>query len=678
MNIRIHAIVAAAWLPFVACGPPPTEPPRLLADSDDDTILDVHEGDVDPDKDGLPARFDQDSDGDGIGDRFEAGDDDLLTYPVDSDADRKPDFRDLDSDGNGIPDAREPRGATVPKDFDQDGIADFADLDDDNDGVSDVLELREGGHLHSDGDSDPDHIDLDSDDDGISDAVEAWCAPGRTRLCDTDNDGVPDLRDTDSDGDLIRDAEEGACDSDGNPVDTDGDGRADFRDKDSDGDGIDDLSEVRSGSDPRARDTDGDGFTDGAEQQMGTDPLDPTSVFDGLYVEVKERTEREEAYLLDVGIGRVDVVLLIDPMLNRADIFDEVRLVARWLPTEVDNLAMGVAFIGAYDPKPWGWTEGAACFHPFDGPFSTEPTVPLYRTVPTTPAIEVVQAELEGWPNYQQACLWGVNGAVLPEALHQLGSDTGYDLECDGALHARTDLAPAWPRRGDAFGGATEPLQEAWHIGGYRFRPWSRRVVVGVMDARPPTPGDPLPDDCWQLSEDLYTTGPGGCPGDATVDDAIASLGSVGASYIGWTRNAIGCQTAEEVHERIARGTKSMADLDLDGVEEPLVLTLAGGGDSVRVVEGINALIADMKWTTAIVQVQDDPNGLVAAVSPDKLTHADVADGSASLQVTFRGTVPATEGDQVFEIGLDVLGDGRVLLDRRRVVVVVPSRYRGE
>jgi hypothetical protein len=65
------------------------------------------------------------------------------------------------------------------------------------------------------------------------------------------------------------------------------------------------------GTDPTKRDTDGDGFSDAAERVMGTDPRDPTSTWRGWYVEVPERTEREEAYRFKLDVERLDVVVMV-------------------------------------------------------------------------------------------------------------------------------------------------------------------------------------------------------------------------------------------------------------------------------------------------------------------------------------------------------------------------------
>ena len=108
-------------------------PDYLDTDSDDDGILDRHEGNFDTDGDGTPDRRDLDSDDDGLSDAVEAGDDDPATFPADTDRDGIPDFRDPDSDDDGLTDDVEVRDGTNPLDPDSDG-----------DGVTDLVEFAAG------------------------------------------------------------------------------------------------------------------------------------------------------------------------------------------------------------------------------------------------------------------------------------------------------------------------------------------------------------------------------------------------------------------------------------------------------------------------------------------------------------------------------------------------------
>jgi hypothetical protein len=177
-------------------------------DDDNDTLLDVVEGNGDADGDSTPNRLDLDSDGDGIADEIEGdadtdGDslpnfvDPTTTLPVDEDADSDgiadvlegdadpdgdglPNSQDNDSDGDGIPDSVETNA-----DNDEDLVPNFLDLDSDDDGISDEVE----GQIDTDGDGIADYLDLDSDGDGSPDAVEG--------VVDTDGDGIPAYIDAD-------------------------------------------------------------------------------------------------------------------------------------------------------------------------------------------------------------------------------------------------------------------------------------------------------------------------------------------------------------------------------------------------------------------------------------------------------------------------------------------------
>ena len=177
-------------------------PNFLDDDSDNDFIRDLQEGVLDSDGDGVLDYVDIDSDNDSILDRFEAGDQDLLTPALDTDNDTLPDYRDLDSDADTITDLQEGR------------------VDTDNDGVEDRLEL-------------------DSDGDGWTDAIEAGDVDPLTPPIDTDLDAIPDFRDLDSDGDGLGDAQELGCPSGSSRLLGD-----------SDGDGFDDLAEAAFGSNP--------------------------------------------------------------------------------------------------------------------------------------------------------------------------------------------------------------------------------------------------------------------------------------------------------------------------------------------------------------------------------------------------------------------------------------------
>ena len=229
-------------------GTPDMGPPDMglpMIDTDNDGILDIHEGNgqVDTDGDGTPDTQDTDSDNDGIPDANEAGDTNPQTVPIDTDGDGTPDFQDPDADGDGIDDVVE-----TTADPDGDGIPNFLDLDSDGDNIPDLLETA----ADADGDGTPNFLDLDSDGDGLQDIVEAGTPVG----VDSDFDGIPNFLDLDSDNDFISDGDEGLADPDG-------DGLPNYLDIDSDGDFVLDRDEVQDTDlNTPAEDADTDGTPD--------------------------------------------------------------------------------------------------------------------------------------------------------------------------------------------------------------------------------------------------------------------------------------------------------------------------------------------------------------------------------------------------------------------------------
>jgi len=321
-----------------------TDPGPLLVDRDGDGILDVHEGEDDPDEDGLPNADDLDSDGDGLSDQIEAGDEHIETAPFDVDGDGLPNPIDLDSDGNGLPDAVESRPGGQEQDHDGDGVLDAHDLDDDDDGLVDTLEVDELGDFDHDVDGLPDRLDADSDADGLSDRAEHR-AMATANDQDRDGDGRWNWVDTDSDGDGISDDLEGL-------VDTDGDGIADFLDRDSDNDGLTDAQEAGK-TDPLSADTDGDGVRDGTEVHLGTDPADAADRTDLQVLTVPPRERRTASPSVELGQRQVDVSFVPD-FSSGPQYYDTYFLQAAQaaLSSDVDASVMFIT-PGTYNTPPW-------------------------------------------------------------------------------------------------------------------------------------------------------------------------------------------------------------------------------------------------------------------------------------------------------------------------------------
>jgi hypothetical protein len=628
-------------------------------DADGDGIIDAHDGTDDADGDGDGNWLDQDSDGDSIPDKIEAGDSDPFTLPVDSDGDSIPDFLDLDADNNCIDDETE--GAIVGgvvADTDADGVGDHADLDNDGDGISDIVEIGVDCRIpDTDGDTIPDHIDIDSDGDGIGDIWEAGTSEWQSEPRDTDGDGIPDYLDLDSDNDGIKDAiESGITSPEEEPKDTDGDGAYDFADTDSDGDAVSDWDEINiHGTDPYDADTDGDGFSDGGEIAAGTDPTDPGSVIDGIYIEVGERMTSETVFEFSPHIQMGDVAFLLDTTCSMTATANAMAEEFSSIVNEVTGLIPDTQTgFATYDDYAYG---GFGSSYYGDKPFILRQQI--------TDQLDLVQNALGAVDIH--------NGYDLPEstmeALFQGVVGSGYDQNCDGSYDAITDVKPFLADPEDPFGGSAGQSFDSTStgggiLGGYGFREHALPIIVYATDnyLRDPEAGYPTP---------------GGCPMDAGHSDVVEAFAELGAYAIGINTRRAGTSGTPQM-EAIAEATGSIADTDGDGIEDDLlVFSWTGSSDDFRdtVTSAIEDLVGSIQFSTISLQVEGDDWGFVTSIEPAAYTNLtsssdiDVLDFS----LTFRGVVAATTEDQLFTLKLIIVGDDTILLDTLDLVIVVPG-----
>ena len=654
-----------SWVLLLAagCGADPkgeeASPISLVSwsDEDEDTILDLDEGYVDPeneegltspdsDDDDTPDYQDLDSDDDDIDDEDEAGDDDVVTLPWDSDLDGTPDFLDEDSDDNCIDDEDEGN-----RDLDDDDIGNHADMDDDGDGILDIYEIGpDCGQVDSDGDGDEDRLDEDSDNDGASDAVEAGTSAWEQTPRDTDEDGTPDFLDLDSDADGFSDADERG-DTGAPPRDTDADGTWDGADTDSDNDGIADIDEATYGTDPLLDDSDGDGFTDGAEVAAGTVPTDATSVIEGIYVTVGERTNVEETFEFTLSVSQGDVGFLLDTTCSMSgtltSMASEFSTIVSQLSTTLPDAYYGV---GTFDDY-------------YYGSYGSNGDLVYSLEQPVTSSVADVQSTLSGLRIHGGND--GPEGSM--EALTQALGGGGYDMRCDGRYDASTDVKPFVASGSDPFGGSGGENYDAGvpgigTEGGMGFRAWSLPVIVYVTDnyMRDPDSG--------------YGT-PGGCPTDGGASDVVAAANALGAYLIGIS---VSGSLPMAQMELLAQRTGSYADTDGDGVADDMLAFQWSGNASVlraTIVSAIEDLVDSVQFTEITLQIEGDTWGFVSAVDPEVYTLSSNANGQViEFDLMFRGAVAAAETDQVFQLTLNVLGDSTVLLDTLDIYVLVPGR----
>ncbi len=641
-------------------GPGGKDEPVIIeyVDSDGDTIVDLHEGYVDPvdaedgetstdsDADGTVDYLDDDSDGDTVLDIDEAGDADPLTLPWDTDADGEKDFRDLDADGNCVNDVDEPKA-----DLDGDGIKAFSDLDDDGDGIEDLWEIgADCATPDSDGDGTADYLDEDSDGDGVEDRYESGTSAFEDAPRDADGDGTPDYLDDDSDGDGFPDSVERG--RGGEPNDTDGDGTYDFADSDSDGDGLSDADEAAFGFDPYDDDSDGDGFTDGAEVAAGTDPMDESSIISGLYVTVPERTSVEETFEFSLSVQMGDVGFLIDTTCSMSTTLSgmsgEFSRIVSELSSTLPDAQYGVASFDDYYYSSYG-SSG-------DKPFE------LVQQI--TSNTSSVQSALSGLRIHS-----GNDGPESGmEALYQGLSGVGYDQNCDGRYTTNTDVKPFTASGSDPFGGGGGEFSNGsgtGTVGGFGFRDYSLPIIVYAIDNYLRDPDS---------SNREYNGSPGGCPGDAGADAVVTAANDIGALLIGIS---VSGSTPLPQMNSLAQRTGSVADTDGDGVaDDNLAFTWSGSSSTLRttIVNAITDAVGSVQFDRVSLEVAGDENGFVASIEPDRYEMSGSPDGeTVEFTLNFRGAVAAQAEDQIFLVTLNVLGDGAVLLDTLDIYVVVPG-----
>lgn len=618
------------------------------SDADGDTLLDVDEGAQDTDLDGTPDYLDTESDGDGIPDAVEAGDAEVLTAPFDADGDLNPDFRDLDADDNGIPDAIEAGiNPGAPLDLDRDGVEDFRDADNDGDGISDVIELGSAQPLDTDDDGIDDYLDTDSDADSIADVDEARLVGG-TNPGDFDQDTAPNYRDTDSDGDGFTDREEsGDSDPATAPRDTDVDGNPDFLDLDSDGDAVLDAEEATFQTNPLLYDTDGDGFSDGGELLAGSNPLLAGSTPAGLYWVVPQRSRVDATFEFTAEIGRADILFLLDstgsmgPTLTT--LADNFASVVTTISSQIPDAAFGVTTFADYNYAGMG---GGT-----DRPFV------LRQQLSTN--LGAVQAAL----NALSAGGGGDSRETAMEALYQAMTGRGYDQDCDARWDSATDVAPFISSLSDVFEGTAADTYQSDDLstgttGGVGFRRYALPVLIWTTDTdyRDPDNGDPVPEVCSS-------------PAGSKAVSATAN--GLGARLIGVNAGEEAILT--EHMEALASATSSTADVDGDGLAEPLVFSSKGGQEIVdAIVQGVGALHQTGEFNEVELRVEDDPYGFVSTITPASYTRVRTG-MTLTFTLSLFGAAPASTDDQLFELTLVVVGDGSTSLDTARVLILVPG-----
>jgi hypothetical protein len=203
--------------------------------------------------------------------------------------------------------------------------------------------------------------------------------------------------------------------------------------------------------------------------------------------------------------------------------------------------------------------------------------------------------------------------------------------------------------------------------GGFGFRAASMPVIVLATDS------DLRDPDCASCTG--YNTVPGGCPLDAGETEVAEALLDLGAVFVGVDTS--GVPTAQMT--QLADDTNSDADIDGDGVADPLVYRLNASSPtdaddfSAYLNLALSQVVPNVHYDRVSVQAEDDPYGFVTGIDPAEIDDVwPATTPSLTFTLQFTGTVTATAEDQWFVVTLDVVGDGTVL-DTHDLVIRVPG-----
>jgi hypothetical protein len=385
---------------------------------------------------------------------------------------------------------------------------------------------------------------------------------------------------------------------------------------------------------------------------------------------------------VDADLGLLDVVFSVDTTGSMQSAIDnlqeDLRLVLiEQLRARVPLVSFGVTSFQDFPLGPFG--AEAAPGSPADAPFRL-------HTAITSDVAEVASAVARLDRPLGQ-------GGDLPEssaeALFQIATGEGYETR------GETLIAPYDGRA----------LEGGGDVGGVGFRRNALRVVVQVTDAPSHRPQD-------------YATQ---FPGTHSLLEAAQALAAIGAHVVSIVSRVClpdECEDPTSNYQQARRdlellaletggvtGAAESCPTGLGGSEMPLAsgvcplvfdVDAAGQGLSGLLVDGIVALIDELRFGAVSAEVAADPLGFVQGIEALPGTGADpapVADrepagmpdgvaetfvgvpGGSTLRFAIRlrnDRIAPTDVDQRFRVTLRVVGDG-LLLREQTLRVVVPA-----
>ena len=245
------------------------------------------------------------------------------------------------------------------------------------------------------------------------------------------------------------------------------------------------------------------------------------------------------------------------------------------------------------------------------------------------------------------------------EALFQLATGKGFDLDGDGIFDAPVDARPFIASPADRFSGTVAGTYNAGlagsgDLGGVGFRPGALHLVVLGSD------------DVFRDPDTGWLLGNVGTP-PAGRSAAIAALNAIDAHVISI---ASGSEPVPQMTD-LANATGAVVDRDGDGIVEPLVYSIRedGAGLSSAVSDGILEMLTGSGLDITILA--DDKWGFILSIDPpvvDRLYPGE----AASFTLSLRGAITAGNSDRVYRIPVELVDADGTVLDSKLVVIVVP------
>lgn len=385
---------------------------------------------------------------------------------------------------------------------------------------------------------------------------------------------------------------------------------------------------------------------------------------------------------VDANLGLMDVVLAVDTTQSMQSAIDGLqtdlrRVLIGGLRARVPMVSFGVASYQDFPRAPFGSSGGSGLG--IDSPFRLQTAITSDEL-----AVASAVARLDRPLGF---------GGDVPEssaeALFQVATGVGYE-------HLGQVLIPPYDHR---------PLEGGGELGGVGFRPSALHVVVHVTDAPSHRPAD--------YAEDF--------PGTHDLEQAAQAFIDLGANMVGIvTRDCAPIECADPTgnYSKARRDLEQMA-VATGGVRDgaggcptglgasemplrddvcPLVFDVDGTGEglSEQLVDGIVALIDELRFDSVTASLVADPLGFVQAIEalpstksnaptvadqlpasmPDGIaeTFLGVRSGSTlRFSVRLRNDrIAPTDVEQRFRLTLQVVGDG-LLLGEQMLRVVVPA-----